>query len=124
MIGANQRQFVGLHGKCVAPRMQRAVVELAEAHDYALDARAEPWQFAVEIESLLALGATLEDLTWLVQGGYAEHAREVTRCGDSSRRFSQPRGLKFTRKTCFLMTPAGLRLTCVTPLCVFQRRAA
>ena len=36
----------------------------------------DPWQFAVEIESLVAVGITVADLNWLVQGRYAEHARE------------------------------------------------
>ena len=59
-------------------------MQLAEAHDYALDVQVEPWQFAMEIESLVAQGVTASDLDWLVQGGYAEHAREVTRPGDSA----------------------------------------
>ena len=62
MIGAKQRHFIERLEEAVPPSVQRAVVQLAEAHDYAQDAEAEPWQFAVEIESLLALGATVDDL--------------------------------------------------------------
>ena len=29
-------------------------MQLAEAHDYARDVQIDPWQFAVEIESLVA----------------------------------------------------------------------
>ena len=104
--------------------VQRAVVQLAEAHDYAQDLQAEPWQFAVEIESLLALGATVGDLEWLVDGGYVEQAREVTRPEDAERRFARPEGLKFSRRTCFLLTEAGLQLTYVGPRWMPQRRAA
>jgi hypothetical protein len=124
MIGARQRQFVGRQKEPVPPHVQRAVVQLAEAHDYARDVQAEPWQFAVEIESLVAVGAAWDDLHWLVQSGFAKHARETTRPGDSERRFATPRGLNFTKRTCFVLTAAGLRLTCVTPTWTTQRRAA
>ena len=83
MIGARQRQFVERKTEPVPPCVQRAVVQLAEAHDYARDVQAELWQYAVEIESLMVTGAGVEDLQWLVQGGYVEHAREVTRPKDA-----------------------------------------
>ena len=56
-----------------------AIAELAEAHDYARDAECDPWQFAVEISRFRELGLTYSDLRWLVEKGYAAHAREVTR---------------------------------------------
>ena len=124
MFGARQRQFVERRRERVAPCVQRAVVQLAEAHDYACDVQAELWQYAVEIESLLATGATLDDLACLVQEGQVEHAREVTRPGDAARRFAPARGLNFSKRTCFVLTAAGLRLTCVTPTWIPQRRAA
>ena len=124
MIGLRQRQFVGRQEEPVTPCVQRAVVQLAEAHDYARDTEAEPWQFAVEIESLMALGATVGDLNLLVHRGYAEHAREVTRLSDTSRRFTPPRGLGFAKRTCFVLTEAGLRLTAIGPRWMPQRRAA
>ena len=124
MIGATERQFVDRQQEAVSPRVQRAVVQLAEAHDYAQDVRAESWQYAVEVESLLAAGAMAADLKRLVQDGYAEHAREVTRPEDASRRFAPSRRLDFTRRTCFVLTEAGLRLTCVVPNRMPRRRAA
>lgn len=124
MIGARQRQFVEQQVKPVAPCVQRAVVQLAEAHDYAQDAQADPWQFAVEIANLVAVGVTVDDLHQLVQGGYVEHAGEVTRPEDPARRFAPPRGSNFTKKTCFVLTETGLRLTCLRPTWAPRRRAA
>jgi hypothetical protein len=124
MIGARQRHFVERLEELATPCAQRAVVQLAEAHDYARDAQADPWQFAVEVESLVALGATVDDLNRLVHGGFVEHAREVTRLSDASRRFAPPRGLNITKNTCFILTAAGLRLTCRGPAWTPQRRAA
>ena len=148
MIGELQRHFLERQGEPVPRRIQRAIVQLAEAHDYARDVQTEPWQFAVEIESLEALGVTAADLNWLVQSRYVEHASDVTRPGDTSRRFAPPRNrrastpliglcdgdgsrrlalpraMKFSRRTCFVLTEAGLGLTCVTPAWMPQRRAA
>jgi hypothetical protein len=124
MIGARQRQFIDRQDEPVSPRVQRAVVQLAEAHDYAEDVQTGLWEFAVEIESLVGMGIMVADLKWLVQHGYVEHAREVTRHTDASRRFVPPRELKFAKRTCFVLTEAGLRLTRVTSTWMPQRRAA
>lgn len=125
MIGGRQRIFVAPRGEWSAPCLQRAVVQLAEAHDYGQDGEVEPWQYAVEIESLFAVGATESDLRWLVEGGYVEHAREVTGPRDLSRRFMASRGSKFSKRACFVLTEAGLRLTCATtPEQMPLRRAA
>ena len=75
MFGAIKRDFVGRQGEQVAACVRRAVVQLAVARDYAQDVQVEPWQFAVEIDSLLAVEVTASDLSWLVQGGYVECAR-------------------------------------------------
>ena len=124
MIGPRERQFVERQGERAAPGVQRAVVQLAEARDYAQDAQLERWQYAVEIESLLAVGATVGDLKRLVEDGFVEQAREVTRPDDASRRFARPRRPGFSKRTCFVLTEAGLQLTCVAPKQMSQRRAA
>jgi hypothetical protein len=124
MIGPRQRQFDNRQEVSLPPCMQRAVVQLAEAHDYACDAQADPWQYAVEIESLLELGATGDDLQALVQDGFVVQAREVTRIADTVRRFATPRGSDFTKRTCFVLTDAGLQLTSVTSAPMPRRRAA
>ncbi len=87
-----------------------AIAELAEAHDYVRDARCDPWQFAVEISRLLELGLTYIDLRWLVEKGYAAHAREVTRSRDRDRKFTLSVNTTFSPDTRFVLTDAGLEL--------------
>ena len=97
---------------------------MAEAHDYAADSHCGPWQYAVEIDSLLAGGVTAIDLHWLVKSGYAEHAREVTRLSDEERIFRAPRGASFTKRTCFVVTGKGAGLTTSESVLPSLRRAA
>jgi hypothetical protein len=123
-MGRNARGAEKHKEEPVAACVQNAVVQLAEAHDYAQDVEAEPWQYAVEIGNLKAVGASDSDLRWLAERGYVEHAREVTRPGDASRRFAPPRGACFAKRTCFILTKAGLRLTSVTSCRTPRRRAA
>jgi hypothetical protein len=124
MIGDRQRQFVGSARRQVSPQTQAAVIQLSEAHDYACQTGSDLWEFAVEIGALLALGVTRNDLRWLVASGCAECARETTRRGDSSRKFSPVQDFRFTPKTCFVVTDAGLRLTATVPSELTLRRAA
>lgn len=87
-----------------------ALVQLAHADACARGAQCSPWEFAVEIESLIAEGLTTSDLRWLVRMGYVEHAYEVTRARDTARRFQPCRNLAFAKRTCFVLTEAGVRL--------------
>ena len=88
----------------------KAIAELAEAHDYARDALRDPWQFAVEISRLAGLGLTHSDLRWLVEKGYAVHAREVTQPGDRNRKFALGANTTFAPDSRFILTDAGLFL--------------
>ncbi len=97
---------------------------LTEAHDYARDMQCDLWDFAVEIDTLRALGLSFEDLCWLVTSGYAEQRREVTKRRDTSRKFRPARTLDFTKTTCFVTTNAGLRLTTVAVPARRLQRAA
>jgi hypothetical protein len=87
-----------------------ALAELAIARDYARDAGCDPWEFAVELSRLTELGLTRSDLRWLVEKGYAAHAREVTREGDPARRFVSVGNTEFSPATRFLLTDAGMHL--------------
>ena len=90
---------------------QAALEELARAATYALEADCSPWDFAVEIETLTNAGLTTSDLRWLVIKGYLEHAYEITGDGDAQRRFQPCRHLAFGKRTCFVLTDLGSRLT-------------
>ena len=113
MIGEMQRRIAATAVNRIAPRIQPGIVQLAESCDYAHDVRADRWQYAVEIDSLRKLGLTTGDLEWLVGNGYAEHAREVTKPDDRTRKFRGGRKLVFTERTCFVVTAAGMSLTTV-----------
>ena len=83
MIGGQQRRFVSNSLSYFAPPLQAVLVKLAEAHDYARDVECDPWQYAVEIDRLKALGATTSDLLWLIRNGCVEHRKEITRPSDA-----------------------------------------
>jgi hypothetical protein len=72
--------------------------------------RRDRWEFAVELEQLVARGATVSDLRFLASNGYVEHGREITRPGDPARRYEAARNLAFSGETCFVATEAGLAI--------------
>ena len=80
---------------------------LLEAHGYASELGRPLWDFAVEIASLHSAGATISALRWLVCHRYVEHARETTTYDDVSRTFELSAGLRFSKRTCFILTKAG-----------------
>ena len=60
------------------PDLKTVLSQLAKALACARQTDTDPWQFAVEIEHLIADGLTTSDLRWLVSRGYTAHAYEVT----------------------------------------------
>jgi hypothetical protein len=89
-------------------KLKPALVALLEAFDYAEDTGSDRWEFAVAIRHLQRLGLSETDLRWLVRKGYVEHAREVTVQGDNGREFRTTGDLSFHRRTCFVLTAAGI----------------
>jgi hypothetical protein len=83
---------------------------LWQAHQYALDAGADVWDFAVEGESLFAAKLTINDLRWLVAKGFAEHGQETSFYGDPHRSFRPSKGLNFVPTSCFVLTAKGAEL--------------
>ena len=59
-----------------------------------------------------------------VASGCAECGREITKRGDTARSFRPVANYRFTEKTCFIVTDAGLRLTATMPVQLAVRRAA
>jgi hypothetical protein len=107
---APQRRKDNIECADLPPGAETALTELAIAHDYARDARRNAWQFAVEISRLTDLGLTGSDLRWLVEKGFAVHAREITEVGDLDRRFALGVNTAFTQETRFLLTDVGYAL--------------
>lgn len=90
------------------PTLHVGLALLVRAREYADDVGHDPWDFAVEIQTLRAAELTSSDFRWLVCRGYLEHAREMTGPSDSRREFRRGAGLTFTKRTCFVLTEAGL----------------
>jgi hypothetical protein len=108
MAGEKRKQSEASRTKAdLAVHAKAALHELVSAWECARDVKSDPWDFAVEIGDLMALGLGRSGLRWLVRKGYVEHAREVIRSGDSSRRFQPELSLAFTNKTCLILTDAG-----------------
>jgi len=91
----------------IAERFRSALEALLVAFNYAEDSQTDRWQFAVDLNGLQAIGATLNDLRWLLLRGLAEHARETTIPGDSERSFRKLPSTAFPRETHFVLSIAG-----------------
>jgi hypothetical protein len=82
---------------------------LAVAYRLARELECDPWEFAVEMHQLLALGLTTSQLRWLSVQGYLEHRSEVTGRNDAHRRFERSASLAFSEASCFVVAEAGLK---------------
>jgi hypothetical protein len=91
----------------LSEQFHSALAILLTAFDYAQDSGADRWQFALELPDLLARGAALPDLRWLLLRNFAEHAKETTTPGDRSRSFRPLAPTSFPPDTCLTLTPAG-----------------
>lgn len=92
----------------VPESLHEGVRLLWKSYLYASDARATPWDFAVEIDRLYECGLTACDLRWLVAKGFVNHARETSQHGDSHRQFSLAEGYSFDESTSLILTSSGL----------------
>ncbi len=88
--------------------MRAALAHLHRARQYAQDTTSDAWDFAVEIGILAGLELSATDFRWLVRKGYVTHARDITLPGDPGRTFRPEGDLDFSRRTCFVLTEAGL----------------
>jgi len=91
------------------PRSLFSVLEmLLQAYDYASDG--DHWMYAVEMDHLHTIGATVNDLRWLAQVGVVEHAQEVTAPGYDGREFCKTGNMTLSPRSCFVLTDDGLHL--------------
>jgi hypothetical protein len=68
------------------------------------------WDFAVEIRVLRAAGLSTSDIRWLVCRGFVAHRVELRRPGEAERQFRDASKVKFYKRSCFVLTPAGVKL--------------
>jgi hypothetical protein len=83
---------------------------LLEAHAYSASLAEDPWQFAIGIASLGHGGLSLNDLRWLLYRGFVRHGLETTRPGDERRTYRAGGAFRFDRRSCFVLTEAGIEL--------------
>lgn len=97
--------------ECILRRGLSALEMLLDGHDYAVELGRDLWDFAVEIEALRSAGFGNNEFRWLVCRGLVDHAPETTLAGQQDRTFqTSPHGpgLKFSRRTCFVLTEPGI----------------
>ena len=92
----------------LSSRLQAVLSVFLEAHDYAQDLRLDSWDFAVELSTLRPLGLTDSDCRWLAGKGLIECGFELTLAGDERRSYRQCTHLKRTKRTCLILTSAGV----------------
>lgn len=90
-------------------RIDAALTLLVKAWHYAASTGQDPWDFAIEIDTLGALGVDHSDLRWMVSRGLIDHAAETAPRGLDTRRFLRTGRFTFTRQTCFILTAQGSR---------------
>jgi hypothetical protein len=90
-----------------AARLRAGLGKLRRAYDYAGEVEHDPWDFAVEIQDLHGEGLDNSDFRWLVCKGYVEHAVEVRGSAEDRRAFRPSYGLRFCKRSCFVLTPSG-----------------
>jgi hypothetical protein len=88
---------------------------LLDACDWARGSGIDPWQFAVSIERLRQAGLSDTHLSWLLCNGHLQHAREFTPPCDDERTFRPAGRLNFGKRSCFVLTDAGVRFA--RPIC-------
>jgi hypothetical protein len=81
---------------------------LHDAFLYATQLDRSLWDFAVEVRSLRDAGLTPSDFRWLVCKGFVRHASEVTAIEEDGRSFERVGFLTLTRRTCLVLTDAGV----------------
>lgn len=82
---------------------------LHRASRFAKECSRDPWDFAIEIHDLLALGMTRTDLRLMICRGQLLHGVERSRRG-KQRVFRRTASLAFTEQSCFMLTPAGAEM--------------
>jgi len=80
---------------------------LGRAAHYADLLHRSPWQFAVELREINAVGLSVIDLRYLVSLGLLEHADEVPSQPSEGRLFESSVRLSFSARTCFILSATG-----------------
>jgi len=104
-MGRQRESPILCPGLCA--KIRPGLEKLLEAYRYAEDVGRDVWDFAVEIRVLRDAGLTHSDLRWLVCKDYVSHRVELRRPDEDERTFRDGSELKFHKRSCFVLTPAG-----------------
>lgn len=85
----------------------RSARPLWKAYCYAHELDCDPWEFAVEIDTLRAAGLENNDLRWLLHEGYVVSAVEAAPPRKGGRSFRPLAGLALPAGTCSILTGIG-----------------
>jgi hypothetical protein len=92
-----------------AAHLKCGLVLLRRARCYAEKLGRDPWDFALKIATMRRAGLSHSDLRWLICKAWVEHVREVFTRGRQQRRFRHSGSLSLTKRSCFVLTAAGVR---------------
>ncbi len=88
--------------------LNSALVMLFRAYQYAVDTKANRWQFAIEMEEFRNAGITVSELRWLVAKGLALQAKEIFDTNCETRKFVALKTTAMSSGTCFVLTDYGV----------------
>jgi hypothetical protein len=85
-----------------------ALASLLEGHAYAKSLNHDVWQFALGIAALRQGGLSLNDIRWLLYRKLVLHGLETTQPGEDRRTFRAAGAMRFDRRSCFVLSEAGM----------------
>lgn len=97
------------------PRARQAYLsatldELLSAHEYAKCSGTDPITFAVEIQYLNSIGASNNDLRWLMTQGIVSHLRAELDSNSPTRNMKATDSLTIDNHSCFLLSADGIEI--------------
>jgi hypothetical protein len=110
-IGSNGEASLADVERTIRGRGETALRALLEARDYAELLSEDVWQFALGLTDLCQEGLSLNDVRWLLYRQIIMHATEITAAGDDHRSFRPAGAIRFERRSCFVLTDAGVEFT-------------
>lgn len=102
----------------VSARLRTGLEVLWTAAKYAQSTGFKDHDFAVELDDLLSIGMSRNDIRWLVAKAYVAHVREVAADERGQRRFEAGEGFSIDSTSCFVLSALGaefVRLTVLEP---------
>jgi hypothetical protein len=107
-------------GHEILARGKQGLDLLQQAHLYAQCLGRGVWDFALDLNALNRVGLSTNDLRWLLLQGLLAHAHETTVPATDRRTFRPAGAIGFERKSCFVLTAAGVEFVRQGAVCRLQ----